>query len=978
MKNTRISKFKYAAAPIAMGLALISTSAFAQETPAAEDAAADEEEAIVVTGSRISNPNIELSSPVNVIGKDEIDYRQPASIEELLRTLPGAIPGIGSAVNNGTGGTATFNLRGLGTNRNLVLLDGRRVVPSGTGGVTDLNVIPIALIQRVEVLTGGASTIYGADAIAGVANFVIRNDFEGFQLDTNFGITEQGDGEQFRTDLTIGASFDDDRGNAVFSIGYTDTDPVLQGDREVGEVAISSATGLPQGSPTAAPASISFPLPVSFNGAGQFDPATGTIIPGFSNFNFNPLNVFQTPLERFNIFGQGTYKVSDAVEVFTQGFYTRNEIQQNIAPSGTFFNTFQVPLNNQFLTPAQALQLCTAAVGITGGLPAGTNCPAAIAAGTEVTTSIGRRFVEFGPRLTNFVSQTFQLTAGLRGSINETINWNVSGQYGEASFVNTSEGQGIAPRVQEALRNCPTGSAAGCAPINIFGAPGTLSQEALNFINVPTFSFADSSLASVEIGLEGDFGFVSPFASNPISFAVGGEYREYAASSRGDGLSSTPNTVLGQGAAALPVSGSYNSYEGYIEVIAPLIEDRPFFHSLTVEGGYRYSDYNTIGGTDTYKFGGNWAPIEDIKFRASYSRSVRAPNVGELFAPQVTGLSNLTTDPCQGTAAQVAARNPNFPALCQAQVTGTQFGSIPAPAAGQINVTSGGNPNLTAETADSFAAGVILEPRFVPGLSISVDYFDIDIVDAVSSPSATTVINGCFSATNTNPNLPECQLISRNTLTGGLSGPSNTTLGVLTAVSNLGIIETNGIDVAVNYNTDLGFARLSVVSSLTYTLANQFQANSVSINRECVGFFSTSCGNLSGNPQPELQWNVRTGLSFGEGTDISLLWRHLGGVDVEPVAPSPQLPLGTPTTAGPATVFAAFREIPSFDYFDLSLRQAIGENFQVTLSALNLFDRDPPLVGNTIGATAQNSGNTFPSVYDALGRRYTLALRLKF
>jgi outer membrane receptor protein involved in Fe transport len=968
MKKSSI--FKASVAPAVLGMAMISAPAYAQDQDA--EAAAADNSVIVVTGSRIQNPNIELSSPVNVISEDEITYRQPASIEEVLRQLPGTVPGIGSAVNNGTGGTATFNLRGLGSNRNLVLLNGRRIVPSGTGGVTDLNLIPTALLQRVEVLTGGASSIYGADAITGVANFVTREDFSGFQLDTNFGITERGDGQQFRTDLTIGANFDDGRGNAVFSIGYTDTDAVLQGDRDVSLVSFSSATGNPQGSPTSAPASILFPL------EGVFDPASGTIDDSqLGDFNFNPLNVFQTPFERFNIFGQAQYEVADNIEVYIQGFYTRNQVQQRIAPSGTFFNDFNVPLNNPFLTPAQALQLCTAAVGITGGLPAGTDCTAAIAAGTEVATQIGRRFVEFGPRLTTFVSQSFQLTAGARGKLTDTINWNVSGQYGEASFVNTSEGQGIAPRVQQALRATNTTTctvtSGGCVPINIFGAPGTLSQEALNFINVPTFAFANSSLATVDAGLEGDFGYASPFATTPISFAVGGEFREFAASSRGDGLSSTPNTVLGQGAAALPVDGSYNSYEAYIEVVAPLVEDRPFFHSLTVEGGYRYSDYNTIGGTDTYKFGGSWAPIEDIKFRAVFSRSVRAPNVGELFSPQVTGLSNLTTDPCQGTAAEVAARGANFPALCQAQVVGTQFGSIPAPAAGQINVTGGGNPDLDAESADSFTAGVVISPSFVPGLTLTVDYFDIDIVDAISSPSAATVLGSCFSTTNTNPNLPECQLIRRNTLTGGLSGPSSTTLGVLTASSNLGVIETNGIDAALTYQRDVGFAEFSLVSSLTYTIDNLFQANSASINRECVGFYSVSCG----NPQPEWQWNVRAGLTFDD-TDVSLLWRHLSSVEVEPVAPNPQLPLGTPTTAGPATVFAAFREIPAFDYFDLSLRQAIGENFQLTISVLNLFDKDPPNVGNTIGGTGPNSGNTFPSVYDALGRRYTVGLRLKF
>ncbi|MBX9728673.1 MAG: TonB-dependent receptor plug domain-containing protein, partial [Sphingopyxis sp.] len=232
MKTSRIAQFKAGSAPFVLGLALIATPAFAQD--AAEEEVAED---IVVTGSRITNPNLVLSSPVNVVGADEIQLRQPASIEEVLRQLPGTLPGINSAVNNGSNGTATFNLRGLGTNRNLVLMNGRRLVPAGTGGVTDLNLIPTALLERVEVLTGGASSIYGADAITGVANFVTRRDFAGLQLDVNTGITERGDGAQFRADLTIGANFDDGRGNAVLSVGYTDTDAVLQGDRDVSFVA---------------------------------------------------------------------------------------------------------------------------------------------------------------------------------------------------------------------------------------------------------------------------------------------------------------------------------------------------------------------------------------------------------------------------------------------------------------------------------------------------------------------------------------------------------------------------------------------------------------------------------------------------------------------------------------------------------------------------------------------------------------------
>jgi iron complex outermembrane recepter protein len=1001
VKNTRISNFKNAAAPLALALALMSTPSFAQDTApdaAASDAeAVDEEKVLVVTGSRIARSNLELSSPVNVIGAEEIQYRQPTSIEDVLRQLPGSVPGIGSAVNNGSNGTATFNLRGLGANRNLVLINSRRVVPAGTGGVVDLNILPVALLERSEVLTGGASSVYGADAITGVLNFITKRNFTGLQLDTSYGLTERGDGQSFKTDLTMGASIDGGRGNVALSIGYTDTKPVLQGDRDISTFARQSSrctpaqsaqlvnpctalnnttVGFAQGSPTAAPATIFSPIvfPLSTTGA-RFDPATGTIVAGASDYNFNPLNVFQTPLRRYNIFSQARYEVSDAIEVFTEASYTRTDVQQRIAPSGIFGNTLRIPLNNQFLTPAQRLQLCGAAAVMGGSLPVGTDCAAAIAAGTEITTSIGRRFVEAGPRLTNFVGTTFQITGGARGPITDSLKWELAGSFGQADFTNRQNGQGLASRAQQALRGCPAGSATGCVPLNIFGAEGSLTPAMFNFLNVTTFSFVQSKLTTFEGTISGDLGFSSPFSEEPVGIAVGAEYRRYTASSGGDSASATPGEVLGAGAPALPLAGQYSSKEVFGEINLPIVTDKPFFKSLTLEAGYRYSDYTTTGGSSTYKVGGSWAPIDDIKFRGVYSRSVRSPNIGELFQPQVQGLNNLTTDPCQGSAADVAARNANFTALCQSQVRPGQFGTIAPPRAGQIVQTTGGNPNLDPEVATTYTFGAVLEPSIVPGLALTADYFNIKVDGAITAPAVSDIVNGCFSATNTDPNNPSCLAIQRDPLTGSLSGSTDGSFrGVFRGSSNLGTIKTSGIDVGLNYRRDLGAVRLSLNSNVTYTLDNLFQANPTSINRQCVGYYSTACG----NPQPEWQWNARTTLGFGSGTDVSVLWRHLGGVNVEPQEPSPRLPLGQPTTGGPASVVDAYKSIRAYDYFDLSLRQAIGDNLQFTLTVQNLFDKDAPDVGNTIGGTGPNSGNTFPSVYDVLGRRFTAAVRFKF
>jgi iron complex outermembrane receptor protein len=384
---------------------------------------------IIVTGSRISRPNLEQSSPVQVVGAEEISFQQPTTAEELLRDLPGVAPGINSAVNNGSNGTATFNLRNLGANRNLVLLNERRLVPAGLNNVVDLNVIPLALIERVDVFTGGASSTYGADAVAGVVNFITRRSFSGIDLSANYGITERGDGANYRFDLVTGANFDEGRGNVglgrqphqrragasgparhrrvarqstVCSAAQTAANPTA---------CASTTQGLPQGSPTAVPASLFFPLgiagnPIQAAGGGAFNPTGGNIIAGLSDYNFQPINLFQTPLDRWSMFSSGRYEMSSAVELFSEALFSRTRVRQELAPTGTFTNQFRLPLNNQFLTPAQRLQLCELAVGSTGAFPTAgqptgavipttaAGCGAAIASGTEINTIIARRFVE--------------------------------------------------------------------------------------------------------------------------------------------------------------------------------------------------------------------------------------------------------------------------------------------------------------------------------------------------------------------------------------------------------------------------------------------------------------------------------------------------------------------------------------------------------------------------------------------------------
>ncbi|MFN3990583.1 MAG: TonB-dependent receptor domain-containing protein [Erythrobacter sp.] len=979
---------------LAIALAATATPAFAQQT----DEVAQEETGNVIivtgTGTRIADSNLVLANPVIGVDAAEIAAQAPMSIETVLRILPGTAPGIGQQVNNGNGGVATLNLRGLGANRNLVLMNNRRVVPSTLGSVVDLNAIPIAMIERFEVLTGGAVTTYGADAIAGVVNFTTRRNFEGVDLQMVNGITERGDGRQFRVSGAFGANVADGRGNVTIGLDYTKTEPVRQGDRSfslvgrgstcpgsVSDANCATATAGPiQGSATAVPAAILSPLPTTgpLANGGRFE--NGEIVAGLSDYNFNPPNLFQTPLERFSMMAQANYEVAPAIEVYAEGLYTRSKVRTELAPSGTFFSSqIRVPFNNPFLTTQMRNQLCEFS-----GLDAAA-CANAIANGTDVPgLLVGRRLVEGGPRVTEFTTDLFQFTAGVRGKVTNTVNFDIFGQYGESNRVNTNvSGNALLARVNQALRVNPTNPAAcadpsgGCVPLNIFGPEGTITPQMLAFIGTPTSTFSSTTFETVQGILSGDFGVTSPLGETPIAFAVGAEYRRYSGLTFGDLPTSTAGAILGAGGAVQRTEGSFYSTEFYGELIVPLVENRPFAHLLQVDGGFRYSDFNTTGGNWTFKGGVQWAPVEDIKFRAAWTRATRTPNIGELFAPVNTALTNLTTDPCQGA---LGTANATVAALCAAQLAAVgadpaRLGSIPAPIAGQINFTGGGNINLQPETATTWSAGAVFTPTFARGLFISADWYRITVKDAITSPGVGDVVSGCFGQSN--PNFVNCQLIRRDRLTGGLSGDPGSVQGLLLFPSNLGMIQREGIDINANYAVDLGQVGLNFHLNANHSMRNRFQSGPASFIRECQGFFSVDC---DGVMLPDWAANLRTTLTY-KGFDASLLWRYISGFDVEPrTVPNTLQPgvVGSFGATNPNRVVGAYRSIDSYNWFDLNLGFNVTNDIRVAALIENLFDRKPPEVGSTIGSTAFNTGNTFPSVYDALGRRFSVTIGLSF
>lgn len=990
-------------ASLAVALAATAVPAFAQQTDEAADASSDAGNVIVVTGTgtRIADSNLTLANPVLGFGSEEIGLQAPMSIETTLRILPGSAPGVGAQVNNGNGGVASFNLRGLGTNRNLVLMNNRRLVPSTLGAVVDLNIIPIAMIERVEVLTGGAVTTYGADAIAGVVNFTTRRNFEGVDLQMVNGITERGDGRQFRVSGAFGANVADGRGNVTIGLDYTKTKPVLQGSRALSfngrgstcpgglsDAECANLTDGPlQGSATSVPASVFFPgnpdvapgrTASGLAGGGRLE--GDSIQAGLGDFNFNPPNLFQAPLERFTMMAQANYEVAPAIEVYAEGLFSRSKVRTELAPTGTFFSGgLSIPFNNPFIGANTLDQIC----GVYGLDAAG--CAASVASGENIPGFlVGRRFVETGPRVTEFTTNLFQFTAGVRGKITDTVNFDVFGQYGESDRRNTNvSGNALAARVNQALQVNPNNPAAcldpslGCVPINLFGPAGSITPQMLNFISVPTTTFSKTTLETVQAVVSGDFGVASPLAETPIAFAVGAEYRRYSGSQFGDLVTRTPGALLGAGGAFPTVAGSIASTEFFGEAIVPLVEDRPFAHLLQLNGGFRFSDFDSTGTNWTYNAGVQWAPVEGFKLRGAWTRATRTPNIGELFAPQNTGLTNLTTDPCQGA---LGTANATVAALCTAQLAvaglpAAVLGNMPEPIAGQINFTGGGNPNLQPETATTWTAGAVFQPTFVRGLMISADWYRITVEDAITSPGVGDVISGCFGQSN--PSAALCQLINRDPITGGLSGDPGRVRGLVLLPSNLGMLQREGIDVNANYVKDLGEVTLNFNLNANHSMRNRFQSNAGSFIRECQGFFSVDC---DGVMMPDWSVNLRTTAMY-KGVDVSLLWRYISDFDVEPrTVTGTQQPgvVGSFGATNPNRVVGAYRSTPSYNWFDLNLGFNVSDEIRVSALVENLFDRKPPSLGSTIGSTAFNTGNTFPSVFDALGRRYTVTMGLTF
>ena len=979
----RIVRESLLASTIIGGAALsfmAATPAFAQTA----EEEVSEVSAIVVTGSRIRQPGYEASSPITSLSSESIAMSQPVAVEELVKDLPAAVPAVGSATNNGSGGGATINLRGLGTNRTLVLINGRRVVPFNLEGVVDTNTIPLALVERVDTVTGGASAVYGADAVAGVVNFILKNNFEGVEVNSSYGFSGEDDAVRRKFDVTIGGNFAEDRGNAVVSFGYTKTDPLYQVRRPWGEVALSSTSGKPLGSGTSVPGRFDLtPVKggVALPSGAELDPTTGALIgsdhPNYNSagYNYNPYNLYQTPLSRYQINGLGSFKINSAAEVYSHLTYVQSDVSLDNASSGTFGNTYKVPIGNPFIPDAMRQQFCGAL------LIDPAKCVAGAAGDTMMDLTINRRFTEMGTRPVDIENKTVQLLAGVRGDINADWNYDAYISHGETQQLLTRRNWGSLSKLRNALNTVsstqclvPGASTpvAGCVPINVFGPEGTITKEMIDYINLSSMSKTTikQDVASGSISGILPEQFSSPWSERQIAVAFGAEWRRSSAETRGDAASQANGEILGTGAPVPDRNGQFELREAFAELAVPLIENMPFIHSLNLEAGYRQTEFKA-GGSKTnygsYKFGGDWSPIEDVRVRAMYQRATRAPNIGELFNPQVTGLGNMAIDPCQLNLINSAEANTAGTLSNLCPLTGVPEGAIgyvAKPNSGQVNQQTGGNPNLGPEEADTWTIGAVWQPAFVPSLRLSLDYYDIKIDKTINSPSLADVMNGCYDKA-LNPTLAfndSCKAIQRSAANGSLNGVD--AKGVIRPSTNAGNERVSGFDLAANYRVeladfgwgDIGRVDLSVNGSIL--TKHETQSTPASVLRDCVGYYSVSCG----EPKVKQRWNSRATWTLGDYS-ASLSWRHLSDVEVEP---------------SNTKWFPDYAQIDSYDYFDLSGRWDITQTARLTATINNLFDKAPPIVGSQIGTTSANNGNTFPQTYDAIGRYFTFGATLRF
>ena len=940
---------------------------------------------VVVTGSRISSPNMKSISPVTAVSGQDFKVEGITRVEDLLNQLPQVFADQGSAISNGANGIATVDLRGLGANRTLVLIDGRRLINGDANDpAADINFIPLILIDRVDVDTGGASAVYGSDALAGVVNFITRKNFEGVSLDVQWAGSEhdnnnktiQGvvraagdpvptgnvlDGQQVTIQGLMGINSPDGKGNLTAYATYRSVDAILQANRDYSACTLNDASQTTfgcGGSGTAAAARI-----------GNFAVAPGgTFIPRAQNpvFNFGPYNYYERPDVNYKLGAMGHYEINKAADVYTQLMFMDDNSVAQIAPGGIFGATYSINCNNAFASAAQLTALCGANAGSTT---------------SQFTGTVARRNVEGGGRASDFRHTDYRGVVGIRGDLGNDWNYDLYGMYSTVVQNQETTNYFSIARIKNALQAvknangqivCANGGSDGCVPYNLF-TPGGVTPAALNYLQVPAFQTGSLNEQIVEgsvTGKLGQYGIQSPFADEGVGVAFGGEYRKERINFQTD-LESSSGDLSGTGGASPPVNGSFDVYELYGEARVPLVTNKPFIDSLNFEAGYRFSQYSTnAGNTDTYKAGLDYSPIHDLRFRASYQHAVRAPNIDELFTPQAGGLG-LVNDICAGPAVNGLVQGKYTAAQCaRTGVTAAEFGNIEANPAAQYNTIGGGNPNLTPEISNTYSAGFIYSPHYITGLSVSADFFNIS-VDRVIGAGLGGADNQLQQCALTGSSA-FCGTIHRDQATAGTLFLSNNGY-VLTTQLNGGELQSEGVDITADYKVPLsrfgleGFGTVDFNYLATYNKKLRTKPTPGGAQYDCAGLYGSICG----TPNPYYRHKMRlTWNTPFHDLQISGQWRYFGGVKADGL--SDQGSLTGQSDAG----FAVDNHFGAQSYLDLTAAIRVRDNLTLRAGVNNVLDEEPPLSG--LGAAGAFNGNTYPQVYDSIGRYLFASITANF
>ena len=983
MKTIDIAaRLRCGVAPVILAAAMLSPSIACAQSAQESDDSGISDQVIIVTGSRIAQREIDAISPVQVVTQEAIQNSGVTNIQDLLLENPvfgtPALSRTNSAFLTSGTGAATVDLRDLGSDRTLVLVDGRRVVAGIPGSSTvDLNVIPTQFIERVDILTGGASSLYGSDAVAGVVNFVYRKDFEGIEAEGQYGLTQRGDNAEYRANVTFGGNFNDDRGNIMVHLGYSNQEGVLSRQRNGTRVDNADTWAYITGDPADFGTPIT-PFYSSYAPQGTFtaggDKFTfgkdGALKQGFTTsldgFNRQYYRTIAVPVERYLFAARGHYDLTDNIQFFAEGTYSNTKSSREIEP-------FALASDDIFSASGGLVPIET----MVNGTPVlNPFVPAAIAAAAVDEDGDGLRDITFTKRLTGLGTRNgstsrdfYRFVTGFEGEVFDRFHWDVSYVYGRTTESQVSNGQPNVLNFANALAGIPdvddlnnNGSttdvicasaearAQGCVPINIFGY-NSITPDAAAYVAAEQ---SYSTRISQQVFSANISGTAFDLPAGPLGIALGFEYRKEKSSENWDALT---NAGLNAGNALPDTSGSFDVKEVYGEINIPILANTPFFHSLSLRAAGRISDYSTVGTVYTYNVGAEWSPIPDIKLRGGYARSARAPNVGELYTgPSQTYPSGLI-DPCDGiglTGGGALGDNcrANAGVLANIQANGGEFTLVQSDLQG-ISGFDSGNLNLKEEKSDSYTAGIAINPRSIDALrnlTITVDYYNISIKDAIVAPPRQFILDQCYNGGDQS----FCDLIDRRQV-----ATASNSVGSIEYIDaplvNGGKLKVEGLDVAAAYTMKIGDSgRLSGRISYTHI----FDGYVISVPGGSKDPFAGEIGTAKDRFTANLTYGLEkfsinfTGTYIGKSYEDDQL---LAAYDLNPH----DISVG-----------------PEF-YLDSQVRVMPTKNVELFFGIDNLFDNKAPMIlsGTSFNTTGTN---TAADVYDVFGRRFYTGARFKF